>query len=249
MNGYDAIASLYDAVNADVDYDGYAARIAGYLSSHGIAPGALVAELGCGTGRITRALSALGYDMIGIDNSEGMLDAATAQGTDGGRILYLLQDMCEFELYGTVAAVVCTLDGVNHLTEDGDLEQCFSLVHNYLDPDGLFVFDLNTPLKFETEYASRDYIIDGDDSVILWRNSYDVETSLCDFDITVMTREEDDRYSRDDAWWCERAYDRETVTALLARCGFDDIVFAGEDFVSAPEKTAHRWYVSARAVK
>lgn len=249
MNGYDAIASFYDAVNSDVDYDGYAARIAKHLASHNICAGALVAELGCGTGRITRALSAIGYDMIGIDNSEGMLDAATAKGTDGGRILYLLQDMCEFELYGTVAAVVCTLDGVNHLTEDGDLARCFSLVHNYLDPDGLFVFDLNTPLKFETEYGSRDYIIDGDGSVILWRNSYDADEALCDFDITVMKRESDGRYSRDDAWWCERAYDRETIEQTLSECGFADVSFTSEDFATAPDSSAHRWYVSARALK
>ena len=51
--------------------------------------------------------------------------------------------MRSFELYGTVEAVVCTLDGINHLTKKEDVCACFRLVHNYLVPNGVFVFDEN----------------------------------------------------------------------------------------------------------
>ena len=89
MSGYDAVSELYDRINSEVDYDGYARRVCEYLKNCGVVGGALVADLGCGTGKMTRALSAEGYDMIGIDNSEGMLSLARDIPSPGGEILYL----------------------------------------------------------------------------------------------------------------------------------------------------------------
>ena len=59
--------------------------------------------LPCGTGTMTEKLADYGYDMIGVDNSEDMLELAMEKRMESGKdILYLLQDMREFELYGTV---------------------------------------------------------------------------------------------------------------------------------------------------
>ena len=101
----------------------------------------IILELGCGTGKVTRRLKACGYDMIGIDISEEMLEMAQNQEHDG--ILYLHQDMREFELFGTVAAVVSLCDSMNYITSEEDLLKVFRLVNNYLDPEGIFVFDFN----------------------------------------------------------------------------------------------------------
>lgn len=247
MSGYDAISSLYDAANSHVDYEGYAARVAGFFKDSGIGDGALVCEIGCGTGRMTRLLADAGYDMIGIDNSEGMLSVARDEGGEG--ILYLLQDMRDFELYGTVAAAVCFLDGVNHLTGRGDLDACFSLVHNYLDPDGVFFFDLNTPLKFDREYDGRDYVFEEEGAVLLWQNEYNSKSGVCDFYLTAFTEDEDGRYSREDTWWRERCYTRKKIVNALTRCGFADVRFLCETLDGDADADALRWYVTARAVK
>lgn len=137
MNAYDAFASAYDALNTEIDYAAMADGICRRLADAGIAPGALVLDLGCGTGTLTRILAERGYDMIGVDGSEEMLAAARAKGSDG--ILWLEQELTEFELYGTVAAIVSTTDTLNHITDEADLRRVFSLAHNYLDPDGLFI--------------------------------------------------------------------------------------------------------------
>lgn len=243
MSGYDAVSELYDRINADVDYEGYAERVCGYL--HGLIPdGALVAELGCGTGRMTRELARHGYDMIGIDNSEGMLSVARAAG--GTDILYLLQDMTDFELYGTVGAAVCFLDGMNHLTGSGELERCFSLVHNYLDFGGVLFFDMNTPLKFKTEYGCRDIIIEDADDVLLWQNSYSEKRRICDFYISSFVMGDDGRYDRRDTWWRERCYSMRYVKSLLEKCGFCDVRFMGDGLCEEPSADAMRWYISAR---
>ena len=114
------------------------------MTEHGISEG-LILDLGCGTGTMTRLLRQKGYDMIGVDASAEMLEIAR---TIRMKILYLQQDMREFELYGTVAAVVCVCDSLNYLLEEEDLAEVFSLVHNYLDQNGVFIFDMNTIHKY-----------------------------------------------------------------------------------------------------
>lgn len=250
MSGYDAVSRLYDRVNDHVDYESYADRVCAYLKGCGVTDGALVAELGCGTGRMTRLLADAGYDVIGIDNSEGMLSVAReAECLAEREILYLLQDMTDFELYGTVGAVLCFLDGMNHLTRSGELERCFRLVHNYLDPDGVFFFDLNTPYKFASEYGQRDIIIETGEDVLLWQNDYNEKRRLCDFYLSAFVMDEDGRYTREDTWWRERCYSRRYVKTLLEKCGFCDVRFMNEAFTEEPEENALRWYVSAKAVK
>lgn len=250
MSGYDAVSELYDRVNAHVDYEGYASLVSRFLREQGVPDGALALDLGCGTGRMTRLLADAGYDMIGIDNSEGMLSVARdAAAEDDNGILYLLQDMTDFELYGTVGAVTCFLDGMNHLTRTGELEKCFRLVHNYLDPDGVFFFDLNTPYKFENEYGNRDIIIEDEDDVLLWQNDYNKERKICDFYLSAFFVDEDGRYDREDTSWRERCYSRSYVTKLLEKCGFADVQFMNETLDGEPGECDLRWYVSARAVK
>ncbi len=247
MSGYDKIARLYDAVNSEVDYAGYAAAVDTVLVGAGTEKGALVLELGCGTGRLTRELSALGYDMIGIDNSEEMLAVARESESEG--ILYLLQDMREFELYGTVAAAVCSLDGINHLTGAGELAGCFSLVHNYLDPDGVFYFDMNTPYKFRTVYGDRDYVIEEEGSVLVWRNSYNEKTKLCDFCMTEFSEEADGSYAREDTWWRERCYTLSHVKRTLEACGFYDVTVTADGKSEPIGAETERWFITAKARK
>ena len=143
MEAYGEFARVYDIFQDNVDYDySWAGYLKDTLREYGISDG-LILELGCGTGTMTELLAASGYDMIGVDNSEEMLaEAMQKRETSGHDILYLLQDMQEFELYGTVRAVISVCDSLNYLTEEQDLEHVFELVNNYLDPGGIFIFDM-----------------------------------------------------------------------------------------------------------
>ena len=154
MEAYTGFAQVYDTFMDNVPYEEWADYYKEILREHGIMDG-IVLDLGCGTGSMTELLAEQGYDMIGVDNSEEMLDLAMEKRAASGQdILYLLQDMRKFELYGTVRAVISACDSVNYLTEPGDLVKVFSLVNNYLDPGGLFLFDFNTEYKYRT---SRGY--------------------------------------------------------------------------------------------
>ena len=146
---YAGFAAVYDLFMDNVPYEKWRDRIVELLKEYGIKDG-LILDLGCGTGTMTELLAEAGYDMTGVDISEEMLElAAEKRSASGHDILYLLQDMREFELYGTVKAVVSVCDSVNYITEEADLLQVFRLVNNYLDPGGIFLFDLNTVYKYE----------------------------------------------------------------------------------------------------
>ena len=147
---YRSFAQVYDLFMDNIDYPSWSAYLSGLLREYGV-DGGLVLELGCGTGSMTQLLAQKGYDMIGVDNSLDMLEIAMDKKEESGQdILYLLQDMREFELYGTVRAVVSCCDSMNYILEEEDLLTVFRLVNNYLDPGGVFIFDMNTPYKYET---------------------------------------------------------------------------------------------------
>lgn len=155
MSSYENFARVYDLFMDNIPYEEWCAYLTGLLKEYNIEDG-LILELGCGTGNATRILSSSGYDMIAIDNSPDMLEIAMEKkAEDGQDILYLLQDMREFELYGTVRAVVSICDSMNYITEKEDLLEVFRLVNNYLDPKGIFIFDLNTFYKYREIRANR----------------------------------------------------------------------------------------------
>ena len=248
---YPSVAKVYDLLNDGIDYKEWAKYIKRVVDKYSTVPVKLVLDLGCGTGKMTFALRDLGYDMTGVDISPEML--AEAESVCKKKrikdVLWLCQDMTSFELYGTVDAAVCCLDGINHLTGASDVRRCFDLVHNYLVPGGLFIFDLNTPLKFETVYGENDYVLEDDGVLLAWQNSYNPKTKQCDFFVTVFTENPDGTYDRADSSQRERCYTERSVRRLLADAGFE-LLFISSDYSDSPAAPdAERWYVAARCVK
>ena len=255
-SSYDAIAAIYDSINADIDYSSWADFIEECFKRYMMEKPSLVLDLACGTGRMTFELHKRGYDMIGADASESMLNEAydRAYDNDISDILFIKQDMRDFELYGTVGAICSCLDSINYLVEDGDLEKCFASAHNYLDPDGLFIFDVNTPYKFENVYGNNHYIFEDVDSsgapaYCGWQNEYDKESGLCNFYLSVFSKNEDGLYQRCDEEQLERCYTREQISRALEISGFEIIGFYSDFNFSNPDDNCERWYIVAKAKK
>lgn len=257
LENYGAISSVYDSINSHIDYVAWADFFEKCFDRFLDKRPELMLDLACGTGSMTLELAKRGYDMIGVDGSSDMLNVAYERKYDldlPHSVLFLLQDMREFELYGTVGAITCCLDSVNYLTGDGELDKCFSLAHNYLDPDGLFLFDVNTPHKFENIYGSNTYVYEeedcGGDSFCIWQNYYDGQSRLCDFSLTVFEKDEENGlYSRRDEIQCERCYSREELESSLKQNGFEVIGFYSNFDFSPASDTDERWYIVAKAKK
>ncbi len=250
---YRILAPYYDEWNGELDYACWADGIESAFRRFFAGKVESVCDLGCGTGSMTIELARRGYDMVGIDLSAEMLTVARERAEAAGvseRILWLRQDITEFELYGTVEAVVSCLDTVNHLTDRAALSRCFSLVHNYLVPGGLFLFDLNSRKKFEEIYADECYVFEADGVYCTWQNSYRSASKLCTFDITLFREtEREGLYRRYTERQTERMYPLLTIRRLLSENGFEWLGAYGSSDGAPLSEEDERWYIVARAVK
>ena len=246
---YGSVAEFYDALNADFDYQAYASYIVGQIRANEKINSSLVLDLACGTGKMTFLLREHGYDMTGVDISEEMLGVARDICYDKGidDVLLLCQGMQNFELYGTVDACVCCLDSLNYLTKIDDLKKCLSLVHNYLIPDGVFVFDINTPYRFRESYAKNDFILENDASLLAWQSTFNEKSGICKFYLSVFSEGEDGRYDRYDEIQTERCYSKRKIEALLRETGFEVISVYGDLNKKVATDTDEKWYFVCRS--
>ena len=219
MEAYTSFAEVYDTFMDNVPYEEWADYLEDRLKEYGVKDG-LVLELGCGTGSMTELLAEKGYDMIGVDNSEDMLEIAMEKRIESGHdILYLLQNMQEFELYGTVRAIVSVCDCVNYVTEKNELQEVFRLVNNYLDPQGIFIFDFNTEYKYREVLGNQVIAEDRDECSFIWENYFDEETSINEYYLSIFVRGDDGRYDKFEEQHYQKGYTLDEIKTAVAEAG------------------------------
>jgi len=231
----------------NIPYEDWAEYLIDLLKEYRINDG-LVLDLGCGTGNMTELLAASGYDMIGVDNAEEMLEIAMDKRDKSGHdILYLLQDMREFELYGTVKAIVSICDSINYITEKEDLLEVFRLANNYLDPKGIFIFDFNTVYKYREVLGNQTIAEDREDCSFIWDNYYYEDEQINEYELSLFIKEQDsDLYRKYQEMHYQRAYDLETIKGLVEQSGLEYITAYDAFTRNAPTGESERIYVIAR---
>ena len=246
MDAYTGFAAVYDLFMDNIPYEKWAEYLIDLLKENQVNDG-LVLDLGCGTGGITEVLARSGYDMIGVDYSEEMLQIARQKMEEHGfDILYLLQDMREFELYGTVRAVVSICDSMNYLLQYEELVQTFSLVNNYLDPGGIFIFDMNTPYKYETVLGQQTIAENRDEGSFIWENYFDAETGVNEYELTLFIRETDGRYEKYEETHFQRAYGLDEIRTALNEAGLSFLAVYDTGTRELPGPECERFTVIAR---
>ena len=218
MDAYTSFAQVYDLFMDNVPYEEWGEYLDNLFKEYGIEDGLLL-DLGCGTGKLTRYMSEKGYDMIGVDYSYEMLNIAKEKSDES--ILYLLQDMREFELYGTVRGIYSACDSLNYILEEDELREVFALVNNYLDPDGIFVFDLNTPYKYKELLAENTFAENREEGSFIWENYFDEEEEINEYDLTLYIKGEDGNFQRFQESHFQKCYDLETIKRLLEEAGLE----------------------------
>ncbi len=245
MEAYKSFAHVYDMFMDNVPYQEWCDYLVSLLKEYGISDGILL-DLGCGTGSMTELLSRFGFDMIGVDSSEDMLEVAVEKREDSGLdILYLMQDMREFELYGTVRAAVSVCDSINYILSKEELIQVFSLVNNYLDPKGIFIFDCNTEYKYKTLLADRVIAENREEGSFIWENEYDEEEQINEYALTLFIKE-GRQYSKYEEVHYQRCYSVEEITSALQEAGLELLQVYDAFTKEAPRVDSERIYFVAR---
>lgn len=247
MDAYTSFASVYDTFMDNIPYEEWAEYLVGLLKEYGISDG-LVLDLGCGTGNMTELLASAGYDMIGVDNAEEMLEIAMEKREKSGHdILYLLQDMREFELYGTVKAIVSICDSINYITEEEDLLEVFRLANNYLDPKGIFIFDFNTVYKYREVLGNQTIAEDREDCSFIWDNYYYEDEQINEYELSLFIKEQDsDLYRKYQEMHYQKSYELDTVKRLVEESGLEFVAAFDAFTRNKPTEISERVYVVAR---
>ena len=232
MGSYENFARVYDELMDNVPYEEWAQFILNLLQDRKITEGQEL-ELGCGTGKMMPLLGKAGFDMIEVANTEQMLQIAREKTSQD--FLYLLQDMREFEPGEKVSAVVSACDSINYILEPEDLQAVFFCVSESLKEGGIFIFDINTPYKYEVLMADNTIAENRDEGSFIWDNYYDADEKINEYDLTLFIKEqsedEDDIYKKFEETHFQRCYEISELKELLEQSGlvFDAVYDAYTD--------------------
>ena len=236
MSCYNYLAPWYDSLTGDVPYGEFADFYESEFRRDG-GEFKLLLDLCCGTGNLTWEMAARGYEMIAVDSSVDMLMQAQGKALPAETPpLFLCQDAARLDLYGTVDAAVCTLDGMNYIPPDA-LHEVFRRLHLFVRPGGLLIFDIRTP-EFLRSLDGSVFVDETDDVLCLWRADYDEELAAIVYGMDIFSRRKS-LWEREREEHIEYAHAPETLKALLEDAGFTDVQFRRD----APQGDAGRLFI------
>ena len=246
VDSYIDFARFYDSLMEDARYPeraDYLLEICACFSH----PVGDCLDLACGTGSLTGELYRRGVNVTGADISADMLTVAADRFPE---IRFVCQPMQALELPVLVDTVVCTLDSVNHLTEDEDVQETFCRVAQALNPGGLFVFDVNTLYKHREILGDNAYTIENETVFCAWQNVLCEDNATVEILLDFFEEQEDGSYRRYSEQFCEKAYSGEQLRQMLASAGLETLAVYGDLTFEEPADDEQRAvYVARKPLK
>lgn len=250
MSGYSAFARFYDKLTANIDYRKRGEYFNEIIKKFKVTKENILLDLACGTGSISEVMAGLGYDVVGVDNSEEMLGIAMEKKFESGSsVQYLCQDMCRLDMFGTVDVTICALDSINHLPSIGDVRRVFEGVAFFSEQDGLFIFDVNTLYKHRKILADNTFTYEAEGIYCVWENTLNRETDEVRMNLEFFEELENGLYERSSDSFSEKAYSEEELEKLLAETGFELLGKYGDDTFEAPADNTQRIVYAARCIR
>ncbi|MFZ2539868.1 MAG: class I SAM-dependent methyltransferase [Oscillospiraceae bacterium] len=248
MSSYKNFAQYYDILTNNIPYAKRGEYFNAILQKNSIHEGILV-DLACGTGSLSEVMSDLGYDVVGVDSSVEMLSVAMSKRYDSGKdILYLNQEMQELDLYGTIDVCICALDSLNHIVTASDVQTVFKKVSMFLNPNGIFIFDVNTEYKHNNILSNNIFIYDYDEVYCIWQNSKCTD-NVIDITLDLFCNNEDDTYTKQTESFSEKAYTHTEILNFLQNANLELVDFYADDSFDKPQEDCQRIVYVAKSRK
>ncbi len=249
MSEYSRFAQYYDVLTQNIDYTAMAQKYDDLIFRNGGKKGILL-DLGCGTGSVCIAMSRFGYDVIGVDKSQEMLTFALDKKFESGvNVQFLHQDMTKLDMYGTIDATISTLDSLNHLASIEQLEAAVKSVSLFTNPDGLFIFDVNTPYKHKNILANNTFVYDTEYVYCVWQNTYSRVHNTVRMDLDFFEKcNYENAYIRSSESFCEIAWETDEIQSVLKDAGFKVIELLDFDTLDTLKKDSQKAVFVCRKV-
>lgn len=242
MDSYCFLSSYYNRFTVDVDYKKWADFFEKIFEKENLKPNLMV-DLACGTGNLILELAKRGYDMIGVDcSTEMLMQALNHTQALNPKPIFLNQKMENLDLFGTVDAMLCCLDSINYITNKNNLKKAFEKIYLFLEPNGIFIFDINTKQKFET-MNGQCYVREDKDVFCVWQVSFN--NDICEYDFDIFEKS-GKSWQRMQEIHTERYYSKSEILKLLESIGFIDIKVYAELSFEKIKKDENRIFISAR---
>ena len=247
MDAYHALASSYDRLTWDVDYDAVVDFYWQLLQREGLTPRTAV-DLACGTGSVSVLLAQRGLQVTGVDMSEEMLCQASQKAMEVELpVAFVCQKLQKLHLLRGVDLAVCALDSLDYITEPEDCRKAIQRVYKVLNPGGCFIFDVNTPEKLQA-MDGQVFLDEDTDVYCVWRGEFDRQTNICTYGMDLFQRS-GDVWHRSWEEHREYAYSRQQLTGFLKEAGFTSIEVFGDCRMANPSDADQRIYFKARKGK
>lgn len=247
MDAYHALASSYDRLTWDVDYEALVAFYMDILAGEGLAP-RTAADLACGTGSVALILAEKGMDVVAVDMSEEMLTQAQQKcGSLSRPPLFIRQCLQELRLARGVDLAVCALDSLDYITNPEDCRRAIRRVYKALNPGGCFIFDVNTPEKLRA-MDGQVFLDEREDVFCVWRGEFDENTNICSYGMDIFQRR-GSLWQRSFEEHREYAYSAGQLVGYLKEAGFTSVRVYGDRRMEAPKAGEQRIFMKARKGK
>ena len=238
MESYNSFAEYYDELMEDARYPERCRYILQTADRLGHVMGRTL-DLACGTGSLTLELKKSGVDVFGADGSVEMLSEAMQKSLrEGFHILFVNMDMQELELPEKIDTCVCTLDSINHLTDENDVQKTFNGVSRHMNAGGLIIFDVNTVYKHREVLADNVFVTESERVFCVWQN-FPRENDIVDISLDFF-EEENGAYYRSGEDFSERAYSDAELRSMLEKAGFEVVAVCGDLSFEPPRKDEQR---------
>ena len=246
---YNAFAAFYDRLTGNVSYD-KRAEYFDQIIRQNRQKVELLLDLACGTGSLSVELASLGYDVIGVDGSADMLSVAMQKAALREQdILFLRQDMTRLDLYGTIDVAVCALDSINHITDLRRVQRVFSKVSLFLEPGGIFIFDVNSLYKHRKVLGNNTFVYEEENVFCVWQNTLEPQTDTVTIHLDFFEKQEDGAYCRSGEEFRERAYSQEQIEQMLQKAGLELVALYEGDTFSPPKEDSERLVYVTRKIE
>jgi SAM-dependent methyltransferase len=221
---YDLFAEIYNKTQGPEECERQLPIIEKLLKQHHSQP-LKILDLCCGTGQMVQKLLKKGYQVTGIDLSEGMLQYARQNAPTGK---FIRDDARLFKIPSTFDAVISPTGSLNHMMSFQDLKLVFQNVHNALQQNGIFILGLcqeETYSSYNGEVTMGDL---QDDYAWVSRDNYDSNKKIAEFKITAFQLIEEN-WKRTDISHLVKPYSQTEVLATLEDVGFKEVIVYDEE--------------------